>query len=91
MFSHYSTNKHLFYIVDPQQPVKIGDIVVAMHIDAIGSEFGAATIKRIYQDGSKIRLQPSNPSVEPIVIDASVWEREWQLQGKVIAVIHMLH
>lgn len=78
-------------IVDPEQQIKIGDIVVATHTDALESEFGAATIKRIYQDGSKIRLQPSNPSIEPIVIDVSEWEREWKLQGKVIAVIHELH
>lgn len=80
-----------YVIVDPEQQIKIGDIVVATHVAAIESEFGAATIKRIYQDGSRIRLQPSNPSIEPIGIDISEWEREWKLQGKVIAVIHGLH
>jgi repressor LexA len=78
-------------IVDPEQRIEIGDIVVATYNDTLESEFGEATIKRIYQEGSKIRLQPSNPSIEPIVIDVSEWEREWKLQGKVIAVIHELH
>lgn len=77
-------------IVDPGQSVENGDIVVAMHIDPGGSEFGAATVKRFYREENGVRLQPSNSSMAPIWVESSRWDEEWQLQGKVMAVIHEL-
>lgn len=46
---------------------------------------GGATVKRYYKDGSVIRLEPSNPSMEPIIIDASSGE-DVRLLGRVVGV-----
>jgi len=77
-------------IIDPEEHIKDGDIVVATHLDDTGSEFGAATVKRLYLDeeGKKIRLQPSNTEMSPISIESDEWDREWKVQGKVKGVIH---
>jgi len=77
-------------IVDPEEHIKDGDIVVATHLDYAGSELGAATVKHLYRDeeGKQIRLQPSNSEMTPLYIDSYEWNNEWQVQGKVIGVIH---
>jgi len=31
---------------------------------------GEATLKRFYREGSKIRLQPANSTMEPRIVDA---------------------
>jgi repressor LexA len=59
--------------------------VVATHINAV-TDGGAATLKRIYREQGHVRLQPANAAIDPIIISASEWDREWQVQGKVIAV-----
>ncbi len=78
-------------IVDPEKQIEDGDIVVATHLNVAGSELGAATVKRFYHDGKSIRLQPSNPAMEPIFVDGKDWDREWKLQGNVRAVIHQFY
>jgi SOS regulatory protein LexA len=77
-------------IVDPEEHIKDGDIVVATHLDYAESELGAATVKHLYRDEErkKIRLQPSNSEMSPLYIDSNQWNNEWQVQGKVIGVIH---
>ena len=77
-------------IVDPEEHIKDGDIVVAIHLEDAESEFGAATVKRLYREEKekKIRLQPSNLEMSPIYVDGNEWDREWKVQGKVIGVIH---
>jgi repressor LexA len=77
-------------IVDPEEHIKDGDIVVATHLDYAESELGAATVKHLYRDeeGKKIRLQPSNSEMSPLYIESNQWNNEWQVQGKVIGVIH---
>ena len=77
-------------IVDPEEHIKDGDIVVATHLDFAGSELGAATVKHVYRDeeGKQIRLQPSNSEMSPLYVDSDEWDSEWQVQGKVIGVIH---
>jgi repressor LexA len=77
-------------IVDPEEHIKAGDIVVATHLDDTGSEFGAATVKHLYvdQERKKIRLQPSNAEQSPIYVNSDEWDREWKVQGKVKGVIH---
>ena len=77
-------------IVDPEEHIKDGDIVVATHLDDAGSELGAATVKHFYRDekGKQIRLQPSNTEMFPLYVESDEWDSEWQLQGKVIGVIH---
>ncbi len=77
-------------IVDPEEQIEDGDIVVATHLDYAESELGAATVKHLFRDeeGKQVRLQPSNSEMAPLYIDSTIWNKEWQVQGKVIGVIH---
>jgi repressor LexA len=54
-----------------------GDIVVAL---VEGSD---ATLKRFYREGEKVRLQPSNSKMKPIMLHA----RDVDIQGRVIGVL----
>jgi repressor LexA len=64
-------------IVEERQVARDGETVVAL-ID--GND---ATLKRFYRSGDKIRLQPANPTMEPIVVPAEVVT----IQGVVVGVI----
>lgn len=73
-----------------------GDIVVMKHQrQANNGELVAVwlkdeketTLKRFYHEGSRVRLQPANPTMGPIYVDASNVE----IQGKVIVVIRQLN
>jgi repressor LexA len=46
-----------------------------------------ATLKRFYREGSRVRLQPANETMEPILTDADNVE----VQGRVIGAIRALH
>ena len=74
-----------YVLVDPDAHVGDGDIVVATRKTSTG-EGGAATLKRIFKERDRIRLQPANQEMEPIYISAAEWDREWVPQGKVTAV-----
>ncbi len=74
-----------FVLIEPDVRLNDGDIVVATHLNA-DSEGGAATLKRLYRETGRIRLQPANAALSPIYVDAEEWDREWTVQGKVIAV-----
>ena len=45
------------------------------------------TLKHIYRDGSKVRLQPANPTMKPIMIDDPA---RLEVQGKVMLVVRQL-
>jgi repressor LexA len=66
-----------YVLIEKTTEARNGDIVVAL-VD--GSE---TTLKRFYNEpGGKVRLQPANATMQPIVV-----ERErLQIQGKLIAV-----
>jgi repressor LexA len=65
-------------IIQKQDTAENGDIVVAL----LNREF--ATLKTFFREsGNKIRLQPANPTMEPIYEDAENIE----IQGKVTGVI----
>jgi repressor LexA len=74
-----------FVLINPDVHPTDGDIVVATHFNAM-TEGGAATLKRLYREAGRIRLQPANSAHQPIYVDAAEWDHEWQVQGKVIAV-----
>ena len=61
-------------VVRLQQGADNGDIVVAL----MGEE---ATVKRFYREKEKIRLQPENPTMEPI------YSTDVDICGKVIALV----
>jgi len=66
-----------YVLVEKTNTARDGEIVVAL---VNGSD---ATLKRIYVEGNKIRLQPSNAAMQPIVVSAAAV----QVQGKVIGVL----
>jgi repressor LexA len=66
-----------YVLVEKSKTAHDGDIVVAL-VD--GTE---TTLKRFFHEGEKIRLQPSNANMEPIVVPAA----SVQVQGKVIGVL----
>lgn len=74
-----------FVLIEPDVRYNDGDIVVATHLNGSG-EGGAATLKRFYRETGRVRLQPANSEHSPIYVDAAEWDREWKVQGKVIAV-----
>lgn len=53
-----------YILVEQQNSVRNGDIVVAM-VDGFESE---ATVKTFYKEGDHIRLQPENSSMSPIIV-----------------------
>lgn len=75
-----------YVVIEPGRHINDGDIVVATHREA-ESERGAATLKRFYKQGQRVRLQPANSAMEPIYVDGDRWDKEWEVQGKVKAVI----
>jgi repressor LexA len=66
-----------YVLVEKTKIAHNGDIVVAL---VEGSD---ATLKRLYREGDKIRLQPSNAKMKPIIVPAA----DVQIQGRVIGVL----
>jgi len=67
-----------YVLVERTQQAGDGEIVVAL---VGGSE---TTLKRLYHEpGGRIRLQPANASMKPIIVDAA----QVQIQGRVLAVL----
>ncbi|MFZ0881530.1 MAG: transcriptional repressor LexA [Candidatus Acidiferrales bacterium] len=67
-----------FIVVEQTQVVNQGEIVVAL----VGGE--DATLKRFYREsGGKVRLQPANSQMAPIVVPAA----DVRIQGRVIGVL----
>jgi repressor LexA len=69
-------------IVQPQSTADDGDTVVAL-ITSGASPSGEATLKRLYREGNRVRLQPRNAEMEPIYADP----RDLRIQGKVVSVL----
>jgi repressor LexA len=65
-------------LIRPQPTAENGEIVVAL-ID------GAATLKRFYQEGDHIRLQPENRQMQPILIHEN--DAETVIVGKLLKTI----
>ncbi len=67
-----------YIVVEQTQVANPGEVVVAL----VGGE--EATLKRFHREaGGKIRLQPANSQMQPIVVAAS----EVKIQGRVIGVL----
>lgn len=78
-----------YVLIQAQSTCQNGEIVVALHKPE-GVE-GSATLKRFFQEQDWVRLQPANATMEPLLIAKPVWNREWQIQGKVIALLRHYH
>ncbi len=73
-----------------------GDIVIFRHQDRvengemaavwINGDAGETTLKKVYYEGKRVRLQPAHPTMEAFYIPAS----QLQVQGKVLMVIRRM-
>jgi repressor LexA len=66
-----------YVLVEKAESARDGEIVVAL------VESNEATLKRLFREGSNIRLQPSNSAMKPIIVPA----KSVQVQGRVIGVL----
>ena len=75
--------------------VNDGDIVVMKKADRARngemvavwlSDRNETTLKHFYLEGSKVRLQPANPTMQPIMVDSG----KVQIQGKVVLVLRQM-
>lgn len=67
-----------YIVVQAQDSAEDGQMVVAL----VSGD--AATVKKLYREGGgRIRLQPANPTMDPIIVDAA----EVRIQGVVVGVI----
>ncbi len=66
-----------FVIIERRDHARSGEQVVAL-LDS-----GEATLKRLYKEGGRIRLQPANPNHQPRIVDAD----KIRIQGVVIGVL----
>ena len=64
-------------LVVPQSVVENGEIAVVLIDDE-------ATVKRVFSEGETLRLQPSNPTVDPIVVDRG--KGRVTIVGKVVGI-----
>jgi repressor LexA len=73
-------------IVRPQDTADNGAIVVALINDGPGTE-GQVTLKRIYREKDRIRLQPANATMEPIYVRPD----QVKVQGQVVCLIRQMN
>lgn len=66
-----------YVLVEKTQTARNGEIVVAL---INGSD---TTLKRIFKEGDTVRLQPSNATMQPIMVPAT----NVQVQGRVVGVL----
>ncbi len=65
-------------VLEPRQTADPGAVVAAWIVDR-----GETTLKKYYPEGRKVRLQPMNATMAPIMEDAS----NVQVQGRLVATI----
>jgi len=70
-----------FVVVESRKDATPGEMIVAL----VDGE--SVTLKRLYQEGNQIRLQPANPGLQPIILDAG----RVQVQGVVVGLLRRYH
>lgn len=74
--------------------IREGDIIIMKHQETADNgdmvavwldERGETTLKYFYNEGSRIRLQPAHPTMEPIYVNPETC----QIRGKVLSIIRM--
>jgi repressor LexA len=66
-----------YVIVEDRRSADNGEMVIAM---LHGSD---VTLKKLYREQGRIRLQPANPAIQPIVVSPD----DVQIQGVVVGVM----
>jgi repressor LexA len=74
-----------YVLIAPGAKVANGAIAIATRNSANGGR-GAATLKRVHIHPDGVRLQPANATLSARFIPAVEWDREWSVQGTVVAV-----
>ena len=69
-----------FVIVEDRKTANNGEMVIAL----VGGT--DATLKKFYREAGRIRLQPANPAMQPMLFDPS----QIQIQGVVVGVMRIL-
>ena len=69
-------------IMRHQQNANNGDMVAVWLQDR-----EETTLKKFYREHDRVRLQPANPYMDPIYVDA----KDVEIQGKVMVVIRQLN
>jgi repressor LexA len=72
-------------IVRPRRDAPSNGTIVVARIENETTGEGEVTVKRFFREGSRVRLQPENPSLAPIYADAGL-----TLEGVVVAVIRVV-
>jgi repressor LexA len=72
-------------VVRPQEQAENGSIVVALLSEGPGTE-GQVTLKRIYRERDRIRLQPANSSMQPIYVRPD----QVRVQGTVVCLVRQM-
>lgn len=74
-----------YVCIRKQNTCEHGEIIVAVQ----RTNPSSATLKRFKLEKGSVRLQPSNSSdsnINPILIPNKIWDKEWEIQGIVIAI-----
>lgn len=71
-------------VVRPRRDAPANGTIVVARIENEVTGEGEVTVKRFYRDGTRVRLQPENPSLEP------TYPKQLELEGVVTAVIRLL-
>jgi repressor LexA len=74
-----------YVLIAPGPTVANGAIAVATENAANGGR-GAATLKRVFVRSDGVELQPANAQLSSRYITRKEWNREWRVQGTVVAV-----
>jgi repressor LexA len=69
-------------IMKPTQEAKNGEMVAIRLKDQ-----NETTLKHFFHEGDRVRLQPANPSMDPIYVDSSA---DIEIQGSVVLVIRQM-
>jgi repressor LexA len=72
-------------VVRPQDTADNGEIVVALLLNQ-GAPEGVATLKRLYREKDRVRLEPANATMDPIYVQPE----HLRVQGRVVAVLRQL-
>src|SRR5262249_39827319 len=74
-----------YVLIAPCRMVPSGTIAVALERCANGGN-GAATLKRVFVERDRVRLHPANSAVDMPPISREEWDRDWEVQGMLVAV-----
>src|SRR2546427_11192404 len=66
-------------VIKPQDTADNGEKVVALITSGVFPE-GEATLKRLYREGDRVRLQPANSEMQPICVNP----RYLQIRGQAV-------